>query len=97
MAKSCIKIIAYPLTKEQQDVMKSVTKNLIDALTVLEVAECINEKSSCFSDACDLYKRIESALNLSTKIAMAEKNYMYIKTNMSSPYGNVSGSTQGVI
>ena len=97
MAKSCIKIIAYPLTKEQQDVMKSVAKNLMDAIRILEGAECINEKSPCFSDACELYKRVESALNLSGKIASAEKNYMYIKADMSSLYGSSSGSTQGSI
>ena len=87
----------YGLTKEQEFVIDSVKKQLMDALSILDAANCITESDECFEDSIELYSAIQVSLSCCFSMEQSNNTYMYIKNNMSSSYGSSSGSTQGSI
>lgn len=78
----------YGLTKEQQFVVSSVKKELMDALSIFDAANCITNNDACFNDSCELYSDIQNALLLCLNIEQSDNTYRYIKTNMGSSYGS---------
>lgn len=87
----------YGLTKEQEFIINSVKKQLMDALSILDAANCITESDECFDDSIALYSNIQASLSNCFNMEQSNNTYNYIKTNMSSLYGSSSGSTQGSI
>lgn len=81
----------YKLTDEQKSIVTSVKKQLMDALSILDAANCITEKDECFSDSLTLYSLTQDALSECYRMEQAHNTYMYIKSNMGSSYGSSVG------
>ena len=81
----------YKLTEEQKSIVASVKQQLMDALSILDAANCITESEECFEDSLSLYSDIQDALSDCFNIEQSNNTYMYIKNNMGSSYGSSVG------
>lgn len=81
----------YKLTDEQKSIVTSVKKQLMDALSILDAANCITESEECFDDAIALYGNIQNALSDCFNMEQSNNTYMYIKREMGSSYGSSVG------
>jgi len=97
----------YSLTDDQMRCIGEVSRLLIDAECYLENDET-DDTMECYGDFMALYTKIHESLTQAYHImrvhnATEQANYMaaehtkHVRELMKKEYGNISGSTQGII
>ena len=103
----CPPMTGYSLTDDQMRTIGEVSRVLIDAQCYLENDETDNSME-CYGDFMTLYTKIHEALTQAYHIMrvhnmtedayrMASEHTNHVRELMKKEYGNISGSTQGII